>query len=740
MISRFPFHAQHDYTSCGPACLQMISEYHGISLDQSLLHEKCSCSKGGSSFLDLCDAAEDLGFRTVAAKISWRQLSVESPLPCIIHWNSNHFVVVYRIRSSRRRTIISVADPALGLLEYESEDFRKYWIPSYDKADSGDLSLGYVLFLEPTPAFLNNETGVASFNHRSLLLYLRPYTHNFIQIIVSILVATLLNMILPFTTQTIVDRGIGLQQLSIITTMLIAQVSIISGQMMNNVIKGWLTLHTSVRVSVSLISDFLRKLMRLPISFFEARQTGDIMQRIQDHNRIQSFLTGSLLSFVSSAVLFIVYSFILGGYDRKILLIFIIGTILYISWVLLFLNRRKRLDYLRFLESSANQSNIVQLVEVMPDIKLNNCENRRRREWEDIQARLFNVNVKSLATNQLQQTGGSFIDQIKNVILSYMAAKSVISGDMTLGMMTSLQYILGQLNAPVAQFVSFIQEAQDAGISMERLGEIHGMEEEEPIDSAKRQKVPSDVDIAFENVSFEYGKSRVNRVLKDFNLHIPHGKTTAIVGMSGSGKTTILKLLLGFYKPSKGEIMLGSIPLSEYSESRWRAQCGCVMQDGHIISDTIAENISMSNEEPDMDKVRSCAEVACLLEWVDSLPKGFNTKIGGCGNGISVGQRQRILIARALYKNSSIILLDEATNSLDANNEAKIMENLSYRFKGKTVIVIAHRLSTIRDADKIVVLEHGRIVEEGNNESLLRLRGKYYNLVRRQVEFGEYGK
>ena len=548
--------------------------------------------------------------------------------------------------------------------------------------------------------------------------------------------ASLLNLLLPFITQSIIDKGVTLGNLSFVKTMLAAQLFIVIGQTANDLIRSWLMLHVTARVSISLISDFLAKLMRLPISFFDTKMTGDIMQRIQDHSRIQDFLTNSLLSIVMAMVLFIIYGVVLGGYNIIILGIFLSGTILYIGWVLLFLKWRRKLDYMRFQEAANNQSNIVQLIGGMQDIKLNNCEKQKRWEWERIQAKLFRISIKGLTLSQAQQVGGTFIDQTKNIIISFLAAKSVIDGNMTLGMMTALTYIIGQLNAPVSQFISFVREYQDANISMERLGEINNRDDEEPAGEEKIYEIPENADIEFKNVTFQYGGPHSPKVLDGISLKVAHGKVTAIVGASGIGKTTLLKMMLGFYPPSEGSVTLGGCEMGAYSESSWRKKCGCVMQEGYVFSNTIAENIGLCDEIPDMVRVRQAAEVANIREWIESLPLGYNTKIGADGHGLSTGQKQRILIARAAYKNSPYLFFDEATNSLDANNEKLIMENLNHLFDGKTVVVVAHRLSTVKNADKILVVDNGHIIEEGTHLELTARKGYYYELVRNQLELG----
>lgn len=517
---------------------------------------------------------------------------------------------------------------------------------------------------------------------------------------------------------------------------LIAQFVLIFGQLINELLRSWLMLHMTTRISISLISNFLSKLMRLPISFFDTKLTGDIMQRIGDHGRIQTFLTGSLQSIVMALVTLTVYSVIMGWYDWTILIIFLTGSVLYSLWILLFLRRRRKLDYMRFQAASANQSNIVQLINGMQEIKLNGCENQKRWEWERIQARLFKVSVKGLGLGQIQQIGGTFIDQSKNIIISFLAAKSVISGDMTLGMMMAVQYIIGQLNAPVSQLIKFVQETQDAKISMERLGEIHGRDDEELSGKRYIMEIPKGADIEFKDVSYSYNGPNSEMVLKGISVSIPYNKVTAIVGSSGSGKTTMIKMMLGFYNPIQGEVLLGGHRISEYSQTVWRRYCGTVMQEGFIFSDSIARNIGVSDEKPDMERVRQSARIANIEKFIEELPLKYNTKIGAEGNGISTGQKQRLLIARAAYKDAKYLFLDEATNSLDAENEKTIMENLTKFFRNRTVVVVAHRLSTVKNADNIIVLDKGDIVEQGTHAELTEKRGYYYNLVKNQLELG----
>lgn len=725
----FPFLPQLDAMDCGPSCLRMVARFYGRNYSLQYLRERCHITKEGVSLLGISDAAESIGFRTTGVKVTWEQLRDEMPMPCIVHWNQRHFVVVYGLVKRRKGISVKLADPASGLLEYQSEDFLKSWLQTEERSE------GIALILEPTPLFYQEDGAEKQrYGFGYVFQYLRPYRSYIIQILLAMLTASMISLILPFITQSIVDTGIASGDISFIIVMLIGQLFLVLGYMANNLIRRWLMLHTTSRVSISLISDFLCKLMKLPISFFDSRKVGDIMQRIGDHNRIQSFLTGSLLSIVIAAVSLLIYSIIMAGYSAAIFAVFLIGSILYVSWVLIFMKRRKKLDYMRFQQASANQNTIVQLIGGMQDIKLNNCEKMKRWGWENIQAKLFKVSVKSLSLGQAQEVGSTFINQSKDILISFIAARSVIRGDMTLGMMMALQYIMGQLNAPIAQFISFAQAAQDASISLERLGEINEMQDEEPENTDRIQEIPANADIKFKDVVFQYEGPHSAKVLDGISLTIPAGKVTAIVGASGSGKTTLIKMMLGFFEPVSGSLTIGVSPLKNYSVDKWRAQCGSVMQEGYIFTDTISANIALTDETPDLNRVKIAATISNINEWVESLPLGYNTMIGADGHGLSSGQKQRILLARAAYKNANYLFLDEATNALDANNEKTIMKNLGHYFDGKTVVIVAHRLSTVKNADNIIVLNCGKIVEQGSHQELTNLQGEYYKLVKNQLE------
>ena len=763
MSKNFPFYHQLDAMDCGPTCLRMVAKHYGKHYSLETLRQKSFIGREGVSMLGISTAAESIGFRTIGVHISFEQLA-EAPLPCIVHWKQNHFVIVYdiKIRKNRERPIVEtrhgtslqippegtvyVADPAQGHIKFTVQEFLSGWLST--KTEGQDE--GVALLLEPTPDFYNAEGEKQDKTKLSFVLrYLRPYKKLIVQLFLGMLLGTMLQLIFPFLTQTIVDYGIGNNNLSFVVVILIAQLTLYVAQTAVEFIRSWILLHISTRINISIISDFLIKLMKLPISFFDTKMIGDIMQRIGDHSRIEAFLTSSTLNTLFSFVNLIVFSIVLALYNLKLFTVFLVASILYVLWITIFLKKRKELDYKRFAQASAEQSNLYQLITGMQEIKLNNCEKQKRWEWENIQAKLFRVSIKGLALSQYQQSGAFFINETKNILISFVSAAAVIKGDMTLGMMTAVQYIIGQLNAPINQMIGFIQSAQDAKISLERLGEIHNREDEgsqctmynEQCTMIGDMTNPDGVEtchgasLQMENVTFRYDELSDN-VLENITLEIPAGKVTAIVGMSGSGKTTIVKLLLGFYPPKKGEILAGGTNLKNIRPSDWRARCGAVMQDGFIFSDTIARNIAVGEEHIDGQRLLNAVRVANIEEMIDGLPLGYNTKIGQEGKGISQGQRQRILIARAVYKNPDFLFFDEATNALDANNEKVIMENLQQFFKGRTVVVVAHRLSTVKNADQIVVLNHGRIVEVGAHEQLTALRGEYFELVRNQLEMG----
>lgn len=721
---------QLDTMDCGPTCLRMIAKYYGRNYSLQSLRERSFITREGVSMLGISDAAEQIGFRTMGVRITLDQLRTEIPLPCILHWNQRHFVVCYKIKKGK----YYIADPAASRVVFNEEEFGRCWFSS--SVEGKDT--GTALLLEPGPDFYEREVVDEQINRKLSFFfrYLTPYKRELFQLILGMLTVSILQLIMPFLTQSLVDTGIRDSNLSFITLILIAQLVIFIARLSVDFIRSWILLHVNTRINIALISDFLAKLMRLPLHFFDTKMVGDIIQRIGDHNRIESFMTGTSISTLFSFVNFIVFGFVLAYYDLTILGLFLLGNGLYVTWILLFMRYRRELDIKRFAQAASEQSNLFQLITGMQEIKLNNCETEKRWEWERIQVKLFKISIKGLALGQYQQLGSVFFNQTTNILISFIAARAVVSGEMTLGMMMSLTYIVGQLTSPIEQFIGFARSFQDAKISLERLGEIHQREDEEQTLALKVNVLPENRTLYIEDLSFSYDGADRDYVLDHINLRIPQHKVTAVVGASGSGKTTLIKLLLGFYDPNKGSIKIGDLSLKNINPHVWRAHTGCVMQDGFIFSDTIAKNIAVGVEVIDKERLLHAVTVANIRDFIDSLPLGYNTKIGMEGNGVSQGQRQRILIARAVYKNPEFIFFDEATNALDANNEREIMEHLHLFYKGKTVIVVAHRLSTVRNADNIVVLDKGRVVEEGTHEELTARRGVYYKLVKNQLELG----
>ncbi|MAN25769.1 peptidase domain-containing ABC transporter [Mesonia sp.] len=725
----FPFYLQYDQMDCGPTCIRIIAKYYKKSFSLKTLRDRCKANKEGVNLLGISKAAESIGFRTLGAKLSLNELENEITLPCIVHWNQNHFVVVYKITKNR----IYVSDPAQGILNYTKSEFLAFWT----SANENGIEKGITLIMEPSPTFFKQEEEKSK-NIGIGILY--KYIINFkgliFQLFLGLFLGSILQLILPFLTKSIVDIGINNKNLNFIYLILFAQLMLIFGRTTVEMIRGWILLHVSTRINVSILTDFFIKIMQLPMPYFDTKMTGDVMQRISDHERIEKFMTNSSLVVLFSIFNLIAFSYVLAVFSIKILMVFIIGSSLYIIYILLFLNKRRELDYKKFAIDSKNQNITIQLIQGMQEIKLNNCERRKRWEWEYVQARLFKWNIQSLKLEQYQQAGALFLNEGKNIILVVLAAQGVINGNLTLGAMLAITYIIGQLNSPIEQLIYFFKNFQDAKISLDRLNEIHEVEDEMPKEKSFLYNLPINKSIFISDISFAYVGEGSKNVLIDLSLSIPEGKITAIVGASGSGKTTLLKLLLKFYEPLKGNIKIGDSNLDYVATDYLRSKCGVVMQDGFIFSDTISNNIAVSEDEPDIDRLLEAVKVANISHFIESLPLGFNTKIGAEGNGVSQGQKQRILIARAVYKNPEYIFFDEATNALDANNEKVIMRNLNKFFKGRTVIVVAHRLSTVKNADQIVVLDNGRISELGNHEQLTEKKGKYFNLVKNQLELG----
>ena len=728
-MASFPFYKQLDAMDCGPSCVRMIAKFYGKSYSLQTLREKSYLSRDGVSMMGISEAAESIGFRTMGVSLTPEKLFSTAPLPLVVHWKQNHFVVVYKVI----KDTVYVADPAFGLVKYTKTEFLKNWISVQQDGEKKGLAL----LLETTPDFYAEEGEVVDkSSFRFLLSYLKPHRKYIVQLILGMLLGSMLQLLFPFLTQSIVDVGINNNDINFIYLILIAQLVLFISRMSVDFIRGWILLHLSTRMNISLISDFLIKLMKLPLGFFDIKLIGDILQRIGDHRRIEHFLTTSSLNIIFSLFNLVIFGIVLAIYSWKILLLFIFGSFLYFLWLSIFMRKRRELDFKRFSKLADNQSKLIQLIYGVQDIKLFQAERQKRWEWENIQGSLFKVNIKSLALTQYQEAGGVFINETKNILITFLAATSVIHGDMTLGMMLAVSYILGQLNSPIEQMINFMHVTQDAKISMERLGEIHKEENEEKEDLGEMIIMPESKTLEIRNLSFQYEGPHSRKVLDGVNLEIPADSVTAIVGVSGSGKTTLVKLLLAFYPPVEGEIRVGDTTLQSLSQQIWRRRCGVVMQDGYIFADTIARNISLGEEYVDPDRLLEAVKMANIKEYIESLPVGYNTKLGTGGQSLSGGEKQRILIARAIYKQPEFLFIDEGTSSLDAENEKVIIDNLQDFFRGRTVVVVAHRLSTVKNADQIVVLDKGKIAEIGKHDELIAKKGKYYELVKNQLELG----
>jgi len=732
-MSKFPFQKQMDTMDCGPSCLNMIARHYGRLLPMDELRNRCAMTRSGVSLGGIADAAESHHLKTVAIKASLRMLEDDVTLPCIAHWRQQHFVVVYAIK----KNTVYVADPAFGLVKYSKQEFLTGWL---NQINPEPIDEGILLLLDTTAEFYQGDDNPyqKTIGLKFLWPYFRPYYSLFLQLFLGLFVGSLILLSFPFMTQALVDQGITYSNLNFVYLLLFAQLTLFLSQTSVDILRGWILLHIGARINISIISDFLLKLIKLPISFFDSKTMGDLLQRIQDHDRVEEFLSSSTLTTLFSLVNIVIFAAVLAWYNMQVLLIFTAGAFLYISWVMMFMKKRAALDYKRFEQQSKTQSSLVQMINGMQEIKLNNSERRRRWEWESIQVKLFKVSSKSLALYQYQTTGANFINELKNILITFFCAKAVIDGQMTLGMMLSVQYIIGQLNVPISNFVGFIQSMQDAKISLGRLAEIHASNDEIEINKTSFLLPQHNSLVLADNLSFRYGRDSAPLVLNQVNLTIPKNKVTAIVGASGSGKTTLMKLLLKFYSPSTGKINVGNANLSDLDTSLWRQNCGVVMQDGFIFNDTVIRNIteSESNALIDQDRLNRAVDIANLEDIIALLPNGYTTVIGADGISLSGGQNQRILIARAIYKNPDYLFFDEATSALDAKNESQIVNKLDDFFHGRTVVIIAHRLSTVKNADQIIMLDQGQLVESGHHEQLVLSKGPYYQLVKNQLELG----
>ena len=727
-IKKFPNIKQLDQMDCGPTCLRMVAKHYGRTYSKHYIDEKSYKGKLGVNMLNLSDVADRIGFRTMVVRCSFEMLLEEKPVPFIAHWNQNHFVVVHKIAKNK----VHVSDPDKGLLTYTKKQFCQAWEnEDYDNE-------GVAMLLEVTPHFYELSDDSAEQKKLDFFFYLKyviPHYKMIVQLGIGLLVMSVFSLISPFLTQAMMDQGIQQSNIQFVYVVLIAQIMLFFGQTSVGLIRAWIMLHMSTRINISVLSDFLVKLMKLPIAFFDSKNLGDILQRISDHSRIENFLTTKTLETVFSLFNVVLYSFIMLKYSVTLYLVFVVFTIVDFGYVLAFLKKRKKLDYLSFDQSAEEQNTTVGLIQGMQEIKLHACEREKRWNWERVQIKLFKLSIKQLILSQVQGTGASFINTTKGILISFIAAKEVIDGNMTIGMMMAAQQIMGSLSGPIQQFVGLVTEAQDAKISLDRLSEVHNRKDEDYGIEENGFIIPEKQDIVISNLNFRYGDPTADWVLQDFNLVIPYGKTTAIVGESGSGKTTLLKLLTRFYDPEEGTIELGNVDFKKYSTREWRKKCGVVMQQGHIFSDTVANNISVAGIV-DKEKLLKAATMSNSKEFIEAMPLNYNTKIGGSGKELSTGQKQRILIARAIYKDPEYMFFDEASSALDSKNERQITNNINEFNKSRTAVIIAHRLSTVRNADNIIVMDRGEVIEQGNHDELVNMHGAYFHLVKNQLELG----
>lgn len=743
---KFPFTHQLGLRDCGPACLKMISDFYGKNYTIEFLRESSHITKVGVSLLGISEAAEKIGFRSFGVKMDYDQLkeALESG-PCIVHWQHNHFVVVYEI--SKRDTVY-VADPGKGLVKYKKKEFIDQWIgedwddpirQSQNPVNKANSAEGYALLLETTPEFYLEpvKEGLAEkVSLDRLWFYFKPYKRYFVQLILGMALSSIIMLFAPFLTQSMVDNGINMQNLNFVYLILAAQLIVFVGQTLVEVLRTWILLHIGTRMNLNMLSDFFQKLLKLPVSYFEKHITGDILQRIYDHKRIENLLTVSSLSTLFSFVNLVILSFVLIKYNVTIFFVFLVSGVLGVLWTWIFLKRRRNVDF-KFFEVHSKESNkVLEILDGVQDIKISNSAKQKRWEWENLQAKLFTVKTRSLTIDQIQDIGSSFINKFSTIFISFIAAKAVIDGNLTLGSMFAINMVIGQMSGPLDQLINLISTVQDAKISFERINDVLKEKDEDEIGKVTVSPIPSKGNIIINNLSFTYGSDKLDPVLKNLNLTIPEGKITAIVGASGCGKTTLVKLLLRFYEPSSGSISLDGFNFVNLHHGEWREMCGAVLQDGKIFSGTIADNIAIGKDK-NYEQIIEAAKIACIDEFITTLPMGYMTEIGSEGGNLSTGQKQRILLARAIYKKPSFLFLDEATSALDAKNEKNVMDNLNQFFKGRTVVIVAHRLSTVKNADQLIVMDQGEIVEIGNHLDLTKSKGVYYSLVKNQLELGD---
>ena len=720
---RYPQYKQLDYKDCGPTCLRMIAHYYGNPIDAPTAKSICAQYRNGTTMFTISQGAKALGFSTMGVRLTREQFfSIES-YPCLVQWNRNHFVIVWEVSGNH----VKVGDPAIGCLNYAKDDFCKSWL---SHLNNEGMPCGMALLIEKTKKFEENQIHYRNNKYTAfkLIRFLSPHKGLILQLLLSLMVGSAISLVFPFLAQSIVDLGINNKDINFIISILIGQLALSVGMCLNRYIGSWLVLHISSRVSISMVCFFLEKLMKMKISFFDSKMIGDLLQRIQDFSRIETFLTSYLISILIALVGVIVYSFILLKYGLLLLVVFFVGSVAYLLWMYAFKNKRRKIDYMRFQQISENQSAVIHYIRGMQEIKLNNCEKQKISKWKEIQLKIYDINISGLSMLQLQEAGGLLIDSAKNIIITFICAYWVINGETTIGMMIAITYIIGELNGPLHQLSSFIKSFQEAQISMERINEINIDSDEETDNSNKIKQINYNQTVYFDNVSFRYTGPNLNSVLENITFELRPGTVTAIVGESGSGKSTLLKLLMGFYSPLKGSIRIGDIPFDQIDLREWRKKCSAVLQNGYLFTETIAQNIAIGDEDINMDKVIFAAMESKIHDFIMMLPLRYQTIIGEDGLNLSEGQKQRLYIARAIYRNTPFVFLDEATNALDSCNENDILDNLKRFYKEKTVVIVAHRLSTILNADKILVLKNGRVIEEGSHLELMKT-GVYYKML-----------